>query len=196
MENQETSILFDAIEFATLAHRGQFRKGTRVPYIVHPLNVAKLLIESDAAANTVIAGVLHDTIEDAGVTSDQIAQRFGKEVCELVAAVTEPPRSLVWEDRKRTVLKRLESAPLAVLELECADKLDNIRAIQEDYARYGDALWERFNRPRPYQQWYYASMAQLLVRRIPAWETNLLLRRFIHAVQDVFGTTAPPPNLF
>jgi (p)ppGpp synthase/HD superfamily hydrolase len=57
--------LFDAIEFATRAHEGQFRKGTRIPFIIHPLSVAKLLIEREFSEEVVIAGLLHDTLEDA-----------------------------------------------------------------------------------------------------------------------------------
>jgi len=65
-------MIFEAIEFATKAHINHFRKGTKVPYIIHPLQVARILIESDCSDHVVIAGILHDTVEDTPVTLDDI----------------------------------------------------------------------------------------------------------------------------
>ncbi len=56
-------MIFKAIEFAAQAHAGHFRKGTKIPYIIHPLAVAKILIENEYSEEIVIAGILHDTIE-------------------------------------------------------------------------------------------------------------------------------------
>src|SRR6476660_5351370 len=100
--------LFDAVEFAAHAHAEQFRKGTRIPYITHPLNVMRLLIEADCAEDVVIAGLLHDTVEDTPVTLDDIRSRYGSVVADLVAGVTEPPRTFTWEQRKQSVLNQLE----------------------------------------------------------------------------------------
>lgn len=185
--------IFEAIEFAAQAHAGQYRKGTHVPYIAHPLAVAKLLLENDFDSAVAIAGLLHDTVEDTRVTLEEIRARFGDRVAALVRAVTEPPRTFTWEERKRAMLQQLEQASFQVLALECADKLDNLREIQNNYARLGEATWERFNRPKEYQHWHYASMAQLFMRRVPEFETNLLFREYVYLVQAVFGALTPPP---
>ena len=58
--------IHEAIEFAAVKHRGQVRKGTDIPYIVHPMEVMYILTQNDCDETTVIAGLLHDTIEDAG----------------------------------------------------------------------------------------------------------------------------------
>lgn len=179
--------LFDAIEFAVRAHSGQFRKGTRVPYIVHPMGVAKVLIEHGYAEPVVIAGLLHDTVEDTRVTIEEIRAQFGDEVAELVAAMTELPRSFSWGERKQDMLARLATAPFDVLALECADKLDNLREIQTNYARHGEATWERFNRPKPYQHWYYASLAQRFLERVPDAPRHSLFCEFASTVENVFG---------
>ena len=181
-------LIFPAIEFAARAHAGQYRKRTKIPYIVHPLAVAKLLIENNFPAQVVAAGVLHDTVEDTNVTLDEIRAAFGDEVASLVGAVTEPPRTFSWEERKRAILRQMETAPLSVLAIECADKLDNLRDIQAHSARDGEAVWERFNRPKPYQHWYYASIAQVFLRRISNSDDSLLFRDFVDAVQAVFGS--------
>lgn len=188
-------LIFDAIEFATRAHAGQYRKGTRIPYIAHPLAVAKLLIENNFEPEVVIAGLLHDTIEDTNVTIQEIRARFGERVAVIVAAVTELPRSFAWEERKRAILQQMETAPFEVLALECADKLDNLREIQNNFARVGEATWERFNRPKKYQQWHYASLAQLFLRRVPKPETHFLFTEYARMIQQVFGTLDVPPDL-
>ena len=56
--------VFHAIELAARAHRGQVRKGSGVPYLIHPLNVAKLLIQEGCEEEVVVAGLMHDTVED------------------------------------------------------------------------------------------------------------------------------------
>ena len=65
-------MIFEAIAFATRAHSGDYRKGTRIPYIIHPLHVAKILIESECPEHVVAAGILHDTLEDTRVTFAEI----------------------------------------------------------------------------------------------------------------------------
>ena len=79
-----------AIEFANESHVGQLRKGTKVPYIFHVVNVGKILSEHGCDESEVIAGILHDTVEDTKVTLADIEERFGKEVMELVRSASEP----------------------------------------------------------------------------------------------------------
>ena len=76
-----------AIDFATQAHEGQKRKSGE-PYIIHPLAVMNILREWGMDEDTVIAGVLHDTVEDTGVTLDEIKEKFGETVAFLVDGVT------------------------------------------------------------------------------------------------------------
>lgn len=76
-----------AIEIATKAHEGQFRK-TGEPYIIHPLAVKKILEEWGMDEDTVIAGILHDTVEDTDLTLNDIKKEFGESVAFLVDGVT------------------------------------------------------------------------------------------------------------
>jgi (p)ppGpp synthase/HD superfamily hydrolase len=69
--------IFEAIEFGARAHAGKYRKGTEVPYIVHPLGVMKILVEHGASEDLVVAGILHDTVEDTYVTLEDIRNSFG-----------------------------------------------------------------------------------------------------------------------
>jgi (p)ppGpp synthase/HD superfamily hydrolase len=179
--------VFEAIEFAVKAHRGQFRKGTKLPYILHPLGVAKILIEHECYEEIVIAGILHDTVEDTPVTLDDIKEHFGVRVAGLVEALSEPDKSDSWENRKQHTIDYLKTAPVDVLLIACADKLNNIRAIQEDYAKHGETLWSRFNRPKMKQKWYYQALADVFVSRIESEVSKSLFTDFQSEVDKVFG---------
>ena len=76
----------EAVEFATKAHEGQVRKGTRKPYIVHPIEVAEIVRTMTSDEEVLCAAVLHDTIEDCtGVTEDILRSRFGERVAAMIA---------------------------------------------------------------------------------------------------------------
>ena len=89
-------MLDDAIEFATKAHEGQFRKGTRRPYIVHPIEVADIVSTMTKDEEVICAAVLHDTIEDCrGITKDVLRLRFGERVADMVMQESED-KSQSW----------------------------------------------------------------------------------------------------
>lgn len=158
--------VFEAIEFATKAHTGQFRKGTKVPYIVHPLGVAKILIEAGCSEDVAVAGILHDTVEDSSFKIDDIRREFGEEVARLVEGASEPDKSDTWENRKRHTIDILETASMDAVYVSLADKLANIRDIRADYEKLGDDVFLRFNRPKDKQEWYYRAMAGVFSKRI------------------------------
>lgn len=179
--------IFDAIAFAARAHAGQYRKGTHIPYLIHPLSVARILIECDAPEEVVLAGVLHDVVEDTPATLAEVRAEFGPEVARLVEALSEPDRNDTWENRKRDTLEFLKTAPPEVLWIEVADKLDNIRGIRADYDRHGDAIWTRFNRGRDRQKWYHTHLAALFLRLLPDAPYAELAREFAAHVRAVFA---------
>ena len=155
-----------AIEFATIAHQGQCRKGTNIPYITHPFAVAMMLMKAGCQEEVIIAGLLHDVVEDTAITADQIRNIFGDAVAEIVAACSEN-KNLEWEDRKQHTIDHLKTAPMGVKQVTCADKLHNISTMLKDYENCGEDLWERFNpgregfTKRENQQWYYSSLAAI-----------------------------------
>ncbi|ACF12844.1 metal dependent phosphohydrolase [Chloroherpeton thalassium ATCC 35110] len=179
-------MLFEAVEFATLAHKGQFRKGSKVPYILHPLGVAKILIDKNCAQPLIIAGILHDTVEDTPVTLAGIEAEFGEVVARLVAGVTEPEKSYSWEYRKNHMLTELERAPIDVLAVSCADKIDNLHSLSQDYEKHGEAVWEKFSRPRESQKWYHESLMRIFEKRLSDTPYTPLFNEVQQLVQQVF----------
>ncbi len=164
MRTEASERLLGALEFAVKAHGAvrQARKGTPFPYVIHPMRVAEILSRYGCGEDLVVAGLLHDVVEDTPVTIDQVDDEFGSEVARLVAGASEPDKSLSWEERKQHTLEWLREAPEDVLLVSAADKLDNVRSIRDDVAERGEEAWEIFNRPREQQGWYYTSLAEIL----------------------------------
>lgn len=182
-----SSRLYDAIEMAARAHYRQVRKGTEIPYLIHPLAVARLLIRFNSPEPVVIAAVLHDVIEDTSIGLQEIFARFGPEVAGLVTALSEPDKKASWEDRKSHTIACLEkNATDDVVLVALADKLDNIRAIREGLERDGDRFWERFNRPREKQRWYYERLDEVFSARVHREPALTLLSAFKAEVETIF----------
>lgn len=161
--------LDDAIEFATKKHAEQTRKRENTPYILHPLEAAAVAAELTKDEDILIAAVLHDTVEDTDTSIDEVREKFGNRVAELVESETEnkredlPPEE-TWEIRKKESLEHLKnSTDPAVKILWLADKVSNIRTLYRLYQKEGDALWNHFNmKDIKKQAWYYKTVAELL----------------------------------
>ena len=137
----KNAALHHAIVFATQAHQGQSRKGTDIPYISHPFEVAQILTAAGCDTELIIAGLLHDVLEDTDETPETIEKEFGPVVLSLIQSNSED-KSRSWEERKRhTIDYMTHKASLEELLLACADKLSNLRSIKADYMACGDELW-------------------------------------------------------
>ena len=182
-------MIFDAIEFAAAAHRGQYRKGTLIPYLMHPLTAARTVIDAGCPEHVVTAAILHDIIEDTDHTLDEIREKFGSRVAELVEACSEPNhRDATWEARKQHTVDVLNSsADQEVLMVAIADKLDNIRSIREDHALRGEDTWKRFKRGREQQAWYYRSLSRAFNSQMATEPGHRLAALFEEEVRLVFG---------
>lgn len=123
--------LCDAIVFAENAHKGQVRKYTGEPYFTHCFAVAKMVVEHGGDTNMVIAALLHDTVEDTDVTSDDIFETFGPDVAMLVEWLTDVSRP---EDGNRAVRKRIDCEHTAKANpraktIKLADLIHNTESI-------------------------------------------------------------------
>lgn len=160
--------LTKAITFAAHCHEGQTRKGSNTPYISHPLEALAIAATITNDANVLSAAVLHDVLEDCGVSPEEIQSRFGNEVLRLVCADTEDkreslPASDTWKIRKQETLNAISLMDRESQIIVLADKLSNIRAISRDYSVLGDELWQRFNcKQKSEHKWYYEGILELL----------------------------------
>ena len=98
-----------AAEFAAKAHEGVVRKGSHLPYIVHPIEVAMMVSVMTDDVEVIAAAYLHDVIEDANVTYEKLEEVFGRRVADLVQTESED-KSRTWKERKQATIDRLKDA--------------------------------------------------------------------------------------
>jgi (p)ppGpp synthase/HD superfamily hydrolase len=146
-----TNKIQEAIRFSIKTHEldeKQKRKGKDIPYITHPLTVGLILAATGASEDVIVAGILHDTIEDSvsekKVTGEMISEVFGENVGQLVLSVTEQDKSLSWEERKAEAIEHIETMSHDSLLLKSADILANASDVIDDYNKDGDAIFKRF----------------------------------------------------
>lgn len=171
-----------AFLFAYQAHKGQVRKDG-LPYIAHPVEVAMELARNGAGEILIATGYLHDTIEDANVTRDQLVAEFGEEVADLVMKDSED-KSKSWEERKEETLQKLRQTDGRNFKmLICADKLSNLRSLSDGLKKDGDAVWNRFKRGPEKQAWLYSEIVKALVslEGLPMYE------ELKHLTAEIFG---------
>ena len=160
-----------AFQFAHRAHAGQYRKGTRTPYIAHPLSVAGLAMHYGADEDVAMAALLHDTVEDCGgrPTLWRIRWAFGWRVAAIVEGCTDsfasPKRP--WEERKREYVDRLASQPREIKFVVACDKLDNLRATADELARRGPGTFDKFSAPPARLRWYYSECVRSVEGAVP-----------------------------
>ncbi len=196
-----------AVQWASELHGTQIRKGKpTVPYMAHLLGVAALVLEAGGTETEAVAALLHDSIEDAGVSADEIEARFGPNVAAIVVACTDdltttgddapatPRGKGDWHARKQAYLEHLrtETDP-SVLAVAAADKLNNAHAIVADIrAAEGPGAWARFNAPPEDQLGYYRSLCAAFGSRTPEFLSRELRAAVeeIHVLTDLDAETA------
>lgn len=173
------SILDEAIMFAVHAHKGAYRKCSKIPYILHPLEAAAIVATMTDDENVVAAAVLHDVVEDTSVSIEDIKAKFGDYIAQLVSSETENKREGqskedTWRLRKQETIEHLIYSPtMEVKLLTLGDKLSNIRAIYKDYQAVGNEVWLRFNQKDSNEHaWYYKAVLEVTddLHEYPAWQ--------------------------
>ena len=145
-----------ALKFAAERHAGQVRKSTTVPYLVHPVEVGLYLQNLGMAHDTIIAGYLHDTIEDTDTTYEELAEVFGKKIADVVLELSEV-------SKKRALKKAVNYSPEAV-KVKTADLMCNVSDLLDDYNKIGDATFDRFAHGKKTLD-HYKAMAELLYEK-------------------------------
>lgn len=179
-------LIAKALRIAALAHKDDTRKGKELPYIVHPVEVAMILQENGMEDDIIIAGLLHDTLEDTELTKNEVEKEFGKRIADLVVAASEKLEKrdeTDWEERKKHTINYLKNADEDIQILSCADKLSNAKSIAIDLDKNGENLWARFNAGYDKQKWYYRE----LVKSLENIEGNEIYNEFKKTVNGIFS---------
>lgn len=164
----------EAIRFSIETHevyQKQKRKGKDIAYITHPLTVGIILARIGAEEDVVAAGILHDTIEDSvpekKVSRDILAKKFGDNVADIVASVSEISKSLPWEERKKEALERINTFSHNSLLVKSADIISNATELIDDYEQDGEKVFARFNAPKEKLLLHYLRAITAITARWP-----------------------------
>jgi predicted enzyme related to lactoylglutathione lyase len=188
----------EALRLSAGAHRGQVRKGTDVPYITHPVHVSAILQRHGFSREVVLAGLLHDVVEDQDVPLEGIEGRFGARVAEIVEALSERKtqvdhagRSEVcpWHVRKHEAVERIRRASAGAAAVKAADTLHNARSIAHDLRREGDAVWQRFTTAPTDILGYYRQIVRAVREKLGG---HPLATELARAVEDLAQMVGPP----
>ncbi len=166
-----------AIVRATTLHQSQKRKISEVPYIVHPYSVAFLLAHYVDDEDVIIAGLLHDTLEDIPeYTEEMLREEFGERACAIVKEVTEDfteaekadhsIRGENWRARKEHYLENLSNDSQEALMVATADKIHNLRSLVDGYTLYQKDVWQKFGRKPEDMTWFYTEVSKIINDRL------------------------------
>ncbi len=185
-------LYIDALNWAAQLHRYQRRKGKQVPTISHLIAVSGLVWEDGGTEDQAIAGLLHDSIEDAGQSQASIAERFGEVVGSIVVDCTDTAQGLTgagkepWLVRKTRYVASLDHKSAASLLVTAADKAHNALDQVLD-GRRDPNIWERFRAGLDGTAWYLLRIHQTLSHRLPASRSTELLGE---AVKEILASEA------
>lgn len=180
-----------AIKKAAKLHHHQTRKGPdQFPYVTHLVSVFAILTQYTDDEDTLIAGLLHDTIEDTDYTPLELERDFGPRVREIVEGVTEPKEKdgekLPWIERKKAYIEGLRQAPKESLLVSGADKIHNFSSVLDEYEGKAELFRNDFEQES--REEYYGAAVKViaeglgrehpLVRRLQ--ETFDRYQKFLH----------------
>jgi (p)ppGpp synthase/HD superfamily hydrolase len=176
-----------AIDYAFALHSNQYRKGTSIPYFTHLVSVSNNVIENGGNTDEVIAGLLHDAVEDQGgeKTLKLIKKRFGNKVGKIVEECSDtkitpkPP----WLERKKKYLSGMKKSTQSSLFVSLCDKLHNATCIVNDYQRVGRKLWKRFNASPKQVYWYHNSLYKNFSKNLKGHK--ILKRNYYQIVNEM-----------
>ncbi len=170
-----TQKIQQAINLASRLHLGQVRKGdSGLPYISHPFSVAWILSNYTEDEDIIVAGILHDVLEDVkGYYYDDMVRDFGERVAQIVKGVSEDKdpniesdEKATWEERKSKYLANLKNDSDEALMVCAADKIHNLQSMISAYQEKGDALWDNFNSPKEKKLWLYQEILKFMKGRL------------------------------
>lgn len=190
--------LRETLAFADEAHKGQVRKGTKIPYMIHLLRTWWYVQQMTDDKEEQQAAILHDILEDTKVTPYELRERFGNRVFDLVAGESEykregQPPGETWEIRKRETIARMErrigeKVECSAMHIAFGDKLANLYSMWFEYRLIGEKLWEKFNqKDKAMHAWYYGELGKIFEQYFLGRAESCLMKEYKTYFREVFG---------
>lgn len=182
MSDYYPEIIMRSLELAARWHEGQKRKHPfeLIPYIAHPVGVGFLLQKAGYPDEVVAAGILHDVIEDCGVSEQELAKATNPRIAKLVAEVSEP-KLADWRQKKIAFIEQLSQVSDEALAIKCADHLHNLQSILGASRAASSAIWGLFGADRDSKLAYEQSIYDLVSAR----SDSLLVKAQAEALDEV-----------
>ena len=186
-----------ALRAAIEAHDGQIRKGlTPAPYIVHPLHVALMLARWSQDESVILAGLMHDAVEDSPTwTQQRVAEQFGAHVAGIVEELTED-KSRSWEERKRAGIDRVPHLSPQAATVKACDVLHNLNTLLWELRAHpaqATAIWAGFKGGRERTLEMSAELVEALSQRVEP-KVARALRHALQALVDQETETRIAPR--
>lgn len=189
-----TTNIQKAINYAAIKHKGQVRIGDgSLPYIIHPIAVAWILNSWDASEDVIIAGLLHDTVEDCGVSLKELDKEFGEKIAIMVEDVSEEysfkkynKQSESWLVRKQKYLDHIKISSIESMTICVADKIHNLRSFKQYYENFGEKIFDTFYFPSDNKVWFFEEILQIVENNL---ESSIVeeLKEAISQLKQVFN---------
>ncbi len=185
-----------AIKTAAILHKDHVRKGaTPIPYITHLYSVATMVSDHTKDEDTIVAALLHDTIEDTNYTPEELEEAFGTKVKNIVLSLSEPQstedRRYTWHEQKATYAELLKNAPIEALLISAADKIHNMNTIVEQYQNDHERFINEFGGALDDRIFMYQLISDTLNEKLDnpiLSEFNAAFNRYKNFVEDVKKT--------
>lgn len=174
-----------ALRAASMLHKEQTRKGSvPFPYVTHLVGVAFLLRDYTSNEDVIVAGLLHDTLEDTNYKAEELEEDFGKQVRILVEAVTEPKnkkgQKLTWKQRKKCYLKQITDGPNDALLVAAADKIHNLRSAVDTFLEAPEKFKTSFGGTLEERLVFYSELETLFQKRL----TSEIKNEYSHVLEQ------------
>lgn len=181
----------DAIKIAMEAHENKKRIAEDVPYLIHPIEVGIILAKNNQDDDVIVAGIIHDAVEEEYVKLDEVENRFGHKVKRIVEKVYYADKHGDGKDYREKKLFTIdylrEQASPGFKFVSCADKLSNVRIMLKRKEEIGDKVWESYDESYEDMAWYHQNLVVSL-NKLHRYE---LYKEYVEIVENLFGEIPP-----
>ena len=175
----------EAIHFMVKANKGQKRRNENIDKSFHPMVIYSMLREFTTMEDVLIAALLHDAINDTEYGYEELEEKFGSLVADMVSELSEDMSIAKWFERKKYYIKRLKANyDVNVINIMLADKLHNLISNYDNFLKYGDKLWKNTGGTKDENRYMYREIYNIGKK---AKANNKLLRRYNELLVKYFG---------
>lgn len=175
----------EAIHFMVKANKGQKRKNENIDKSFHSMIIYSMLRDFTTTEDVLVSALLHDVINDTEYGYEEIEERFGTLVADMVSDLSEDMAIAKWIDRKKDYVKRMRgNYDVNVINIMLADKLHNLISNYERYLKMGDKIWKNTGGTKDENRWLYRELYTIAKKKDA---NSNLLKRYKEIITIYFG---------